>query len=85
MKHSTITIVIFLALIVFGQTAWAQNEWSKEWISGTTTCTLTEDNVFTVNPTNGISGAMADYDVENQNNAPWYQDYRSINAVVIGK
>ena len=74
--------LILLALLAFGQTAWAQDD--KTWISGSTTCTLTADSVFTVTPTDGISGAMADYAVENQNYAPWYQDYCSINSVVIG-
>ena len=83
MKKSKLFLILFV-LLAFGQTVWAQDQWPKTWISGGTTCTLTADSVFTVTPTNGVSGAMADYAVENQNYAPLYQDYCSIDSVVIG-
>ena len=79
------SLLVVFALLAFGQTAWAQDEWPKTWISGTTTCTLTEDGVFTVLPTNGLTGAMADVDATDSNSRiPWYSDYCSITAVVIG-
>lgn len=78
------SILILLALFAFVHTAWAQDEWPKIWESGTTICTLTQDSVFTVAPTNGVSGAMADYAVDSQDHyAPWYESYISINTVVI--
>ncbi len=77
--------ICLFALLCVAQGAWAEDEWPKTWNSGTTTYTLTADGVFTVTPTNGISGAMADYDFYGGTGqfAPWYQDFKYISSVVI--
>ena len=79
------TLLFLFAFMAFGQTAWAQSEWPKVWTSGGTTCTLTADSVFTVTPTNGTSGAMADYTRDDSNPelfAPWYQIFSKIKTVI---
>ena len=80
------TLLFLFAFMAFGQTAWAQSEWPKVWTSGGTTCTLTADSVFTVAPTNGTSGAMADYTHDDSNPelfAPWYQIFSKIKTVIL--
>lgn len=57
-------LLLLVAVLVMEKLSWAQAEWPKTWISGGTTCTLTQDGIFTVGVAVGQNGVMADYDQE---------------------
>lgn len=76
---------LFIALLVMGKSTWAQDEWPKTWISGGTTCTLTDDNygyyTLTVSVVEGQDGIMADYTESAP--APWNAYVTDIHTLVI--
>ncbi|MBR1878660.1 MAG: leucine-rich repeat domain-containing protein [Paludibacteraceae bacterium] len=53
----------------------------KTWTSGTTTCSLYADGSFVVAPTDGLSGAMADYSINTDD--PWKDYVADIKTVEI--
>ena len=83
-------LLLLVAVLVMGKLSWAQAEWPKTWISGGTTCTLTETGIFTVGVAVGQHGVMADYDQETSR--PWQGHLSNITKLnvengvkVIGK
>lgn len=83
-------LLLLVAVLVMGKLSWAQAEWPKTWISGGTTCTLTENGIFTVGVAVGQNGVMADYDQETSR--PWQGHLSNITKLnvengvkVIGK
>lgn len=83
-------LLLLVAVLVMEKLSWAQAEWPKTWISGGTTCTLTQDGIFTVGVAVGQNGVMADYDQETSR--PWQSHLSNITKLnvengvkVIGK